>query len=30
MNTEVGKIATMLDSVDENETPLKRRLEALR
>ena len=29
MNTEVGKIATMLDSVDENETPLKRRLEAL-
>ena len=29
MNTEVGKIASMLDSVDESETPLKRRLEAL-
>ena len=29
MNTEVGKIATMLDSVDESETPLKKRLEAL-
>lgn len=29
MQTEVGKIATMLDSVDESETPLSRRLEAL-
>lgn len=29
MNTEVGKIASMLDAVDESETPLKRRLEAL-
>ena len=29
MDTEVGKIAKMLDSVDESETPLKRRLEAL-
>ena len=29
MNTEVGKIASMLDSVDESETPLSRRLEAL-
>ena len=29
MQTEVGKIATMLDSVDDSETPLSRRLEAL-
>lgn len=29
MNTEVGKIATMLDEVDESETPLKKRLETL-
>ena len=29
MNTEVGKIAKMLDEVDDSETPLKRRLEAL-
>ena len=29
MKTEVGKIATMLDEVDESETPLKRRLEVL-
>lgn len=29
MNTEVGKIAEMLDSVDDSETPLSRRLEAL-
>ncbi len=29
MQTEVGKIATMLDNVDESETPLSRRLEAL-
>ena len=29
MDTEVGKIAKMLDDVDDSETPLKRRLEAL-
>ena len=29
METEVGKIAKMLDEVDDSETPLKRRLEAL-
>ncbi len=29
MQTEVGKIAKMLDDVDDSETPLKRRLEAL-
>ena len=29
MGTEVGKIASMLDSVDETETPLSRRLETL-
>ena len=29
MHTEVGKIASMLDSVDDSETPLSRRLEAL-
>lgn len=29
MNTEVGKIALMLDSVEDSETPLSRRLEAL-
>ena len=29
MNTEVGKIAQMLDDVDESETPLKRRLSVL-
>lgn len=29
MNTEVGKIAKMLDDVDESETPLKRRLSVL-
>lgn len=29
MQTEVGKIASMLDSVDDSETPLSRRLEAL-
>lgn len=29
MHTEVGKIAQMLDDVDESETPLKRRLSAL-
>ena len=29
METEVGKIAKMLDDVDDSETPLKRRLEAL-
>ena len=29
MNTEVGKIAQMLDDVDESETPLKRRLSEL-
>ena len=29
MGTEVGKIASMLDSVDDSETPLSRRLEAL-
>lgn len=29
MNTEVGKIAKMLDDVDDSETPLKRRLETL-
>ena len=29
METEVGHIATMLDSVDDSETPLKQRLESL-
>ena len=29
METEVGKIASMLDAVDDSETPLSRRLEAL-
>ena len=29
MNTEVGKIASMIQEVDESETPLKKRLEAL-
>ena len=29
MNTEVGKIASMIQEVDDSETPLKRRLEAL-
>ncbi len=29
MNTEVGKIASMLDSVDDSETPLSRRLGVL-
>ena len=29
MDTEVGHIATMLDDVDDSETPLKRRLESL-
>lgn len=29
MNTEVGKIASMIQEVDDSETPLKKRLEAL-
>lgn len=30
MNTEVGKIANMLNEVEDTETPLQRRLNSLR